>query len=837
MTRPAPKSVQSKVTLARLAIGFERVWDALLWPLVVLAAAAAVLASGLLPTLPGWGRLAVLAVLGVAFLVSLRALTRVAWPSRHEAMRRIEARSGLVHRPVSAHDDKIAADAGAVQQAIWDEHRARQLRSLDSLKVGTPQSAWRDRDPAALRLPALLVLAVAVLLGRGDPRNALTDALAVAPPAEAQTVALDAWLKPPAYTGKAPILLTSPAMVQRLAADPDLVVPEKAVLSLRITGAKAPALSFHELGDGEGLPPEVQDLVPRVQSAEGQFKAEATLGRPVMVRVTENGRELARWRISLLPDAAPTITVTEAPSGDASGTLSVPWKVTDDYGVTGITSDLYLADEQDGGLGFESNGIFRFDPPKLAVPLRKSAAQEETGTAKATLAEHPWAGFMIDMTLAAKDAGGNETESESVNFRLPERVFTRLLSRALIEQRRNLIMEPEKVGHVVQMLDALLTYPEGLIEGSGTHLAIASVKSHLSHSRTPAEADEAIPMLWQIAIGIEEGRYADARAELEALRKELERALREGASPERIAELMDKMRQAMDRYMQSLMEETQRRMQQGQMDNSQQQRQQGQSITPQDLQKMLDMIEELAKSGSNEAAEQMLSQLEDILRNLQPGMAQPQQGQQGESPLGKMLDQLSDLMRKQQQLMDDTQRGEQQGQNGQNGEQQQGQQGLSDLGDRQRGLGETLRELMEQFGQNGMEAPRSFGEAGKEMDGAEGSLRNGNREGALGQQGEALSKLREGAQGLARQMMQQLGQGQQGSQGRHGEARGDDRDPLGRPLPNRGEDYGPERNMLPSELAIQRAREILERLRSRAGDMDLPRIERDYIDRLLRGLY
>ena len=36
---------------------------------------------------------------------------------------------------------------------------------------------------------------------------------------------------------------------------------------------------------------------------------------------------------------------------------------------------------------------------------------------------------------------------------------------------------------------------------------------------------------------------------------------------------------------------------------------------------------------------------------------------------------------------------------------------------------------------------------------------------------------------------------------------------------------------------IRRAREILEMLRSRASEPELPRLERDYIDRLLRGLY
>ena len=145
-------------------------------------------------------------------------------------------------------------------------------------------------------------------------------------------------------------------------------------------------------------------------------------------------------------------------------------------------------------------------------------------------------------------------------------------------------------------------------------------------------------------------------------------------------------------------------------------------------------------------------------------------------------------------------------------------------------------ELMKQFGQNGMPAPRAFGEAGRSMEGAEGSLREGDRDQALDQQGEALSKLREGARSMARQMLQQS-QGQQQSQGRDGEARGDDLDPLGRPRASRGEDTGPDRDMLPSEQAIQRAREILEMLRSRAGETGLPKLERDYIERLLRGLY
>jgi uncharacterized protein (TIGR02302 family) len=829
--------IARKITQARLALAFERVWSALHWPMVIVGVAAALVISGLLPVLPLWLRVAVLAALSVILVWSLKDLFRIHWPSRQEAMRRVEEKTGLNHRPVSAHDDRLAEGAsGAVQQAIWEEHRLRQLRGLNGLKAGVPRSSWRDIDPVAFRLPVALGLAAALLLGPGDIRSNLTDSLTFAAPVPPVQIVMDAWLKPPAYTGKPPVLLTSPAMVLRLATEPEINVPDKSVLSLRITGAKAPVLSFHELADGPN-PPAVRGFSPQVKTGEGVFQADVPFSRPAMVKVTDNGLELASWRISLIPDASPTVELTEDPAGDSSGTLSAKWKATDDYGVAGITSDIYLADEQDEGVGFSDAGIFEFAPPRLLINLRKAYPREELGESKADVAEHPWAGLMVEMTLTARDAAGNSTESAKRLFRMPERLFTKPLARALVEQRRHLIMTPDEAGGVVQMLEAILAYPAGLIERSGTHIAIATALSRLKATEDKAGIDTVIRMLWQIAVDVEEGTTGDAKAELEAIRKELRRALRDGASPERIAELTDKLREALDRYMQSMLEEAQKRMAQGQQTPP---NPQDRIVTPQDLQKMLDMIEKLSQSGANEAAEQMLSELENILRNLQPGM--PQQGQTQDGPLSEMLDKLSELMRQQQKLMDETQRmpdggmdeDQQQGE-GQPG--QRGQQGMGALGDRQQGIGQMLQDLMEQLGQNGMQAPRSFGEAGKSMQGAEGSLREGDREQALGDQGDALAKLREGAQGLAREMMQQQGQGQQGNQGRAGEARGDDRDPLGRPGPSRGEDLGPNRDMLPSELAIQRAREILEMLRSRAGEQDLPRTEKDYIERLLRGLY
>ncbi len=842
MTPPTHRTLERKVAQARFALRWEIFWSALHVPALVLMLFGAAVFSGLLPGLNEISRYGLLGLFALAFLWSLKSLFQPIWPTRQAAIRRIEQVSNLAHRPVSALGDRLADETMAPQsQALWEEHRLRQLRSLDRMRAGAPRSAWRDLDPWALRVPAGLALILSLLLGPGDPGSSLADSLRLAPQVEATPLSLDAWLKPPAYTGKPPVLLTSPAMAERLKVDPEIVTPENTSLTIRLTGAAKPRLAFHEPDNAGEAGKEIPDLAATSKFDAGLFQAEAKLTRPVVVRLTDGGRTVASWPIVMVPDAPPAVEITADPQGDSSGALVVKWKTADDYGVSGLSSEISLSDTQEDGEGIAGNGVFLFDPPQFPIALRRAVPREEAGTTSADLTAHPWAGLTVDMVLKARDAAGHETTSAVKSFKLPERLFIKPLAKALIEQRRRLIMEPAETGDVEAMLAALLIYPEGLMQGSGTHVAIAAALSQIRNARGHDDISAAIDFLWQIAIGIEEGDLADARAALESLRQELAKALAEGASPERIAELMDKLREAMDRYMKSMMAEAQKRMQQqGQQPG--QQPQPGQMVTPQDLQKMLDTIEKLAESGARDAAQQLLSELENILRNLQPGMDPQQSGPPRDSPMSKMLDQLSQMMRRQQQLMDDTQRmrepGEGEPEDGE--EQKPGAQGQqpdpNGLAGEQQQLSRMLEQFMRQLGQNGVQPSPSLGEAGKEMQGAEGSLRQQNREGALGQQGQALAKLREGAQSMVREMLQQ-GQGQKDNQGRNGEARGDDRDPLGRPMPNRSEDFGPERDMLPSELAIRRAREILDTLRARAGEQGRPRLERDYIDRLLRGLY
>src|SRR5437868_1982815 len=97
--------IERKIAAARLALFWERLWDALCWPLILTLVLAATSLSGLLTLLPVLLRYAILGLLAAAIIWSLRQVFRITWPSAYAAMRRIEAYSSLFNRPLSTSND------------------------------------------------------------------------------------------------------------------------------------------------------------------------------------------------------------------------------------------------------------------------------------------------------------------------------------------------------------------------------------------------------------------------------------------------------------------------------------------------------------------------------------------------------------------------------------------------------------------------------------------------------------------------------------------------------------------------------------------------------------
>lgn len=824
MTRDPQGLLDRKLALAKLALLWEALWRDAFPALMIAGVVALAVLTGALALLPGMARLAVLAVAGLGLAWSLRPLLSLRLPDDAAALRRLETHSNLKHRPATTWRDDLAdPGAGSESRALWQAHRARMAAMLANLKAGLPRSPLPRRDPYALRSALALSLLAALVLNASQWRNRIANAVALEPrQAVAAGGGLDAWIVPPSYTGRAPVLLTGGAAERRLERDGEVLVPEQSKLVVRLNGAESPRLALaRPLEDGSA-----GDEIATSEftsAGPGVHETEIALDRPVNIRLTDGSSELAEWTVAVIPDGAPSAEITGTMEMTATGAFMVPWEASDDYGVASLAGTIELSDE--AGLG---DNALPYETPEFSVNLPRLNPREAEGRAFQDLTEHPWAGLEAMIRLEATDQAGQAGHSAPVAFTLPERRFRQALARSLVELRQRLVRAPDESRKIVRALAALLAWPEGLIEKSGHHLGIRGAASQLHEADGVDDKKEVVDLLWEIAVSIEDGDLSDALKELQSLREQLQEALAEGAPPEQIAELMDQLREALDRYLEAMARQMQEAMERGEL---QPQEGTGQEMRAQDLERMLDMIENMARSGARDAAQELLAQLDNILRNLQPGMA----GEMGQSPMSEMMEQLGELMQQQQQLMDETFQMPD-GMEGMQQQQEGGEQGEGLAGD-QEALAQMLEDLMDQLGQQGMQSPQSFGQAQGSMEGAAGSLRGNQRDPALSQQGEALEALREGAQAMAQQMMQGQGQGQGNQQGAQGEPMGGQRDPLGRPTPQRGEDYGPDRNMLPTESAVERAREILEYLRSRANERSRPRIERDYIDRLLRGLY
>jgi uncharacterized protein (TIGR02302 family) len=437
---------------------------------------------------------------------------------------------------------------------------------------------------------------------------------------------------------------------------------------------------------------------------------------------------------------------------------------------------------------------------------------------------------------------------------LPGRRFFDPLAAAIVEQRRDLLWNRENAIRVTQVLRAVSHRPEDVFRSETVFLklrvALRRLEAGIRYDQlTEALRDETAEALWAIALEIEEGDLSDALERLRRAQDRLSEAMRNGATDEEIAELMQELRDAMQDYMRQLAEQA---PQDGQ---EMSENQDMQEITPDQLEQMLQRLQELMEQGRMDEAQALLDQLRQMMENMQ--MAQGQQGQGQPSPGQEAMEGLAETLRQQQGLSDETfgdlqeQFGEgqqpgqtpgqpgqgQQGEGGQQGQGQQPGQGQpGSLADRQQALRDELRRQQGQLPgagtPEGDAARDALDRAGRAMDEAEEALRQDDLAGALDNQSDAMEALREGMRELGEQMAQQ-----QGQEGQQGEAMGQAnemgrRDPLGRETGQNGR-IGTDQQLLQGEDVYRRAEELLDEIRRRSGDQARPEDERDYLRRLL----
>ncbi len=854
MTRAeAERRLGSVVARSQLALFWERLWPELYLPLVLVALLVGLSWVGLWLLLPLWLRILVLIAFVGALVWTGRGVRHVAWPGWREALHRVELSSGYSHRPLTSLDDDLAAGSGdPLAVALWETHKRRMTAALRAIRAGFAHPEAFRRDPYALRVVALMLLVTGYAASDGERLTRMAALVRPDASAAAEPMRVDAWVTPPLYTARAPVYLTGETALLR---EPGAVipVPQGSVVTVRAQGVRGLSVFARSGGQSHEIAAEGANGSEAVVAATADPSERTyTLTANSQIVVRDRDDTLESWSFSVEPDTPPTIHLTEDPEEQLSGALKFTYAASDDFGV--VSAEAEIAPAPDADMGESKDGAVRplVDAPKfpLSLPTRRSGTF--SGETIRDLTSHPWAGSKVLLTLVVRDQAGQEGRSKPFEFTLPQRRFSKPVARAVVEQRRDLALDANNQVRALDAFDGLMIAPDKFDMPPRVYLGVDFAYRQLAAAKSDDDLRALLPMLWDLALSIEDGDLSLAEKALRDAQEALRKALENGASDEEISKLTEALRQALQNYMQALAQQMQQSPQQMPMSPGQQ------TLSSKDLDEMLRRIEELARTGSRDAARELLAQMQQMLENMQTGRGQTAPNGMSNEMM-QMLNQLSEMIQKQQQLMDETNKANRDQQQGQDqegrapGEEQQQQQmtqeQLQELlkqlqqsqGDLQKQLQKLLSELAkkgpgqqpgQQQGQmsgKGQGPNGALDRAGRAMGQAERSLGQGEGDQAVGQQGDALDALRDGAKSLAEQMMQQ-GQGQGGGTQ---SSKPMDQDPLGRPRRSAGPDFG-NSVKVPDEIDVQRARRILEELRRRFSDGERPRLELDYLERLLK---
>lgn len=778
------------VAAARLALAAQALARALAPALTICGLFVAVSLFGPWLGASAWTRMAGVGLLVVALVVALAPLRRFRLPSAEDARAALDASD--LFSPASALSDQLANASDPRTEALWRLHRAQAERRAEALRPIAPRPQFWRIDPRAIGALTVLLLCAGVLVAGPEFYARVAAAFdwrwSSSPGAAAR---VDAWIDPPAYTGRPPIALRDAAGGPVAAPVGSLVVIRAArPEDLRVTARGGLTPSAVETPNGGS----------RVGGAEQHFvlRGDGEL---------QFGPDRRSFALRALADAPPKIAFLGASKPLERGGFVVAYRIEDDYGAHDAQIAARPPEPRAGAHPL-------IDPP--SGPLELAPGPGGLGEAKTTLdwTDSPYAGEALDLILSAHDDAGQQGVAIAKAVVLPEKIFRDPLARALVEQRRLLASDAGAREKVEAALEALMLSPDQFTPDAGVYLSLHFAARALRDARSDEDLRETVAFLWQLALAIEDGDVPQAERDFKAAEQALRDALKRGASPAEIARLTAELKKALNAYLEAL------RAQNKNGGEASEGGANDKALSPQDVQAMLDQMSRLAQDGDKQNALSALDQLDDLLNRLRSGSSRAAQ-QAAQSR--RMMRDLDSLMREQQKLRDDTLGESPNPPNPPNPPSDgapAGAQNEANGADHAARQGELRRQLDALRSQNGAPELQDAESAMKE---AEQALRSGDDAGAGAAQGRALDAMRQAAAELAEQ-------GQSGPQGPSGEQGG---------AGYRGREGDSSRGQgsraQPVEAtSAEKARKVLEELRRRLSDPSRGRDELDYLERLLK---
>jgi uncharacterized protein (TIGR02302 family) len=781
-------------------------------------------------------------IAGLLFFIR-RDFSGFRFPDRAEIDRRIEQESGLRHRPLMAMKDTLANAYKSRTRMLWVNARSRIVRRLGYIRSAKPQAFMAAKDPHALRLGVLLFFALSLYIAGPSWNERLMEGLI---PLRFENAAespdrLALWVTPPQYTGLAPLVIKGRGNGNILE------IPAGSTLKITVRGGR----KLPKLVAGQNPPL----LFSEMDKDNYILETKVSPGKSLNIRQGLLTR--AKWNYRIIPDERPVITLKGKPEITTDGPLRFPLEVGDDYGVKTLTLSATLNQSMNPaplGQAIADTRIV-MSPPKTALPIQPVY----------DLTAHPWAGQPVTITFTAEDGAGQSTVSTPMTIVLPERPFMHPVAKAIIKERKRLILNPvNDFGDIAQKLETIMVRPGYYLDDKVVFLALRAAASHLIWADPPKAEDarDVAALLWDTALRVEGGEISIAARNLRDAQRDLEQALENPAMPqEKIDELIGNLRSAMSQYFMEMQREMQKRMAEGQEMPMIPPEMMGRTIDPDALSNFLEQLEQKMKSGDTKGAQEMMAQFQRLMDMMDPSMARPMP--EDMQMMAKGINELQELVRRQKDLLAQT---------------QSQMQSLETLKNIKRGFGNSLSEdeifpeewnmdglppapvapkdppsvvlntsphkteqealrfvlgrLMTEAGEKLGEVPEHMSEAEQEMRGSSAALGENNPLDSIPHQQQTLEHLEQAQKQMSEHLTQRLQQMTGFSMGGGGMKF----DPLGRPYGGDGNKNGlfgsPVK--IPDASERKRAQEILDLLRKRSGELNRPDEELDYYKRLLR---
>lgn len=779
---------RTKLTLAQVMVFCEAFLRGFAQPLFFLGAFAALAWLGVFEKLYPYAHLVALILF---FLLTFKALGQAAasWqaPKISAAKRRVEEASHLRHRPLDVLSDQPTSD-GIEAQVLWQAHTAQAREQVKNLRWPHFKLDWAKEDPHKLRYVLGALLTIGLITGWGALGGRMIAAINPAlGKASLSTVTIDAWITPPAYTHLSPIMIATPAG-DRLQGEV-IKVPEGSVLHAHLAEK-----------DGDAPILDANNTSTEFAAEDGKdFDVAQIITGGDTVSIHRGWMTLGSWRIHVIPDGAPQVAFTEQPSSSERKSVRIAYDAKDDYGVTSVKLRL-IPKQTIAGI---ENGVKEFP---LSTPNSKDAVRIDFKD----LTAEPWAGLPVDLQLVATDEAGHQTESARMAMTLPERDFFQPIARMLIDERKKLLQNVFDI----QTLNETANLMAGVAKQPATYgadplvmmaLRAGAVRLVLEHDQQAALSANNI--LWETATRIEDGAVGMAEQNLHKAQQDLADALDNNASEKEIQSKIDRLHQALAQYLSHLSNKVAQQPKEAE-DLGKALGTRTNSLTPQDLERMLDNMKSLSASGARDAARAELSKLQQIMESLTTKM--PQLSEQQKADLDT-LKTLKDIERNQQNLLDKTFRQAQE--ESQPGDKKEN----TELAGTQSDLRERLQKLMK-----GKSEAKSLGQGAEAMARAEKTLRANNPDQATAAQNDALKALKEAEQSVADGLRASLFNIPQSGSETSEES-------------NNVRFTGTAEGNIPDHAEAKHVREILDEIQRRAGDLGRSKTERDYIERLLQN--